>query len=45
MHGVKLPGQRLPARDFDREAADVQVRVAALNGLTAPGAPITAVAG
>ena len=32
MHCVKLLGQRLMARDFDRQIAEVQVRVAILNG-------------
>ncbi|MCA3506994.1 MAG: IS5/IS1182 family transposase, partial [Rhodobacter sp.] len=37
----KLPGQRLMARDIDRQVAEVQVRVAVLNGSTAPGIPVT----
>ncbi|MCA3437578.1 MAG: IS5/IS1182 family transposase, partial [Rhodobacter sp.] len=41
MHCVKLPGQRLMARDFDRQVAAFQVRVAILNGSTAPGIPVT----
>ncbi|MGY9040102.1 MAG: IS5/IS1182 family transposase, partial [Rhodobacterales bacterium] len=41
MHCVKLLGQRLMARDFDRQVAEVQVRVAILNGYTALGIPIT----
>lgn len=41
MHCVKLPGQRLSAREFDRQAAEFQVRVVVLNGFTAPGMPIT----
>ena len=45
MHCVKLLGQRLSARDFDRQVADFQVRVAVLNGFTALGTPITEVAG
>ncbi|WP_128515196.1 IS5 family transposase [Tabrizicola thermarum] len=45
MHCVKLLGQRLSARDFDRQVAEFQVRVAVLNGLTALGTPITEVAG
>jgi hypothetical protein len=45
MHCVKLLRQRLSARDFDREIAEVQVRVAVLNGFTALGTPITEVAG
>ena len=41
MHCVKLLGQRLSARDFDRQVAEFQVRVAVLNGFTALGTPIT----
>ena len=39
MHCVKLLGQRLSARDFDRQVAEFQVRVAVLNGFTALGTP------
>ena len=45
MHCMKLLGQRLMARDFDRQVAEFQVRVAVLNGFTALGTPITEVAG
>ena len=45
MHCVKLMGQRLMARDFDRQVAEFQVRVAVLNGFTALGTPVTEVAG
>lgn len=38
---VKLRGQRLMARDFDRQLAEFQVRVAVLNGFTEIGTPIT----
>ena len=41
MHCVKLLGQRLAARDFDRQVAEFQVRVAVLNGFTALGIPVT----
>jgi transposase len=41
MHCVKLMGQRLMARDFDRQVAELQVRIAVLNGYTALGIPIT----
>jgi hypothetical protein len=37
--------QRLSARDFDRQVAEFQVRVAVLNGFTALGTPVTEVAG
>lgn len=45
MHCVKLLGQRLMARDFDRQVTEFQVRVAALNGYTARGIPFTKVVG
>ena len=45
MHCVKLPGQRLMARDFDRKVAEFQVRIAILNGFTALGIPAIKVAG
>ena len=45
MHCVKLLGQRLSARDFDRQVAEFQVRVAVLNGFTALGIPVTEAAG
>ena len=38
---AKLLGQRLMARDFDRQLAEFQVRVAVLNGFTALGIPVT----
>jgi len=38
---MKLLGQRLMARHFDRQVAEVQVRIAILNGYTALGIPIT----
>ncbi len=41
MHCVKLLGQRLMARDFDRQVAEFQVRVAVLNGYTALDIPVT----
>ena len=41
MHCVRLLGQRLAARDFDRQVAEFQIRVAVLNGFTALGTPIT----
>ena len=45
MHCVKLLGQRLMARDFDRQVTEFQVRVAVLNGFTALGIPVTQAAG
>ena len=45
MHCVKLLGQRLMARDFNRQVAEFQVRVAILNGFTALGIPVTKVVG
>ena len=41
MHCVKLLGQSLMARDFDRQVAELQVRAAVLNGYTALGIPVT----
>jgi hypothetical protein len=45
MYCVKLLGQRLMARDFDRQVAEFQIRVAVLNGYTDLGIPVTKVAG
>ena len=45
MHCVKLLGQRLSARDFDRQVAELQVRIAVLNGYTALGIPVTEAVG
>jgi transposase len=45
MHCMKLLGQRVMARDFDRQVAEVQVRVAILNGYTALGIPVTKAVG
>ena len=42
---AKLLGQRLMARDFDRQVAEFQVRVAVLNGFTAIGIPVTEAVG
>ncbi len=38
---MKLLGQRLVARDFDRQVAEIQIRAAILNGFTALGIPVT----
>ena len=45
MHCVKLLGQRLSARNFDRQVVEFQIRVAVLNGFTALGTPITETVG
>jgi hypothetical protein len=45
MHCVKLLGQRLMARDFNRRVAEVQVRIAIMNGYTALGIPVTKAVG
>lgn len=45
MHCLKLLGQRLMARDFDRQLAEVQIRIAVMNGYTALGIPITEAVG
>lgn len=41
MNCIKLLGQKLMARDFDRQTAEIQVRIAILNRYTALGIPIT----
>ena len=45
MHCMKLLGQRLMARDFDRQVAEIQIRIAVMNGYTALGIPVTEPAG
>lgn len=41
MHCVKLLGQRPMARGFDRQVAELPVRIAVLNGYIALGIPAT----
>ena len=41
MHCVKLLGQRLMARDFDRQVAEVQIHIAVMNRYTTLGIPVT----
>jgi len=41
MHCVKLLGQSLMARDFERQVAEIQIRIVVLNRYTALGIPIT----
>ena len=41
MHCVKLLGRGLMARDFDRQVAELQFRIAVLNRYTALGIPVT----
>ena len=41
MHCIKLLGQSLMSRDFDRQVAEIQIRVAVLNRYTALGIPVT----
>jgi DNA repair photolyase len=41
MNCIKLLGQSLMARDFDRQVAELQVRIAVLNRYTALGIPVT----
>jgi hypothetical protein len=40
MHCVNLLGQRLMAPNFDRQVAEIHVRVAVLNAFSALGTPI-----
>lgn len=42
---MKLRGHRLMTRDFDRQVAELQVRIAVLNGYTALGMPVTEAVG
>ena len=41
MNCMKLLGQKLMARDFDRQTAELQVRIVILNRFTALGIPVT----
>lgn len=45
VHCVKLLGRRLVTRDFDRQVAEFQIRVAVLSGLTALGIPVNEAVG
>ncbi len=45
MHCVKLLRQSLMARDFGRQAAELQIRAAVLNRYTALGIPVTELVG
>ena len=45
MHCMKLLGQSLMARDFDRQVAEIHVRIAVLNRYTVLGIPVTEPAG
>ena len=40
MHCMKLLGQSLMARDFERQVAEIQIRIAVLNRYTALGIPV-----
>ena len=41
MNCMKLLGQSLMARDFERQVAEIYIRIAALSRYTALGIPIT----
>jgi len=45
MRCLKLLGERVMSRDFDRQVAELQIRAAILNRFTALGTPITQRAG
>ena len=45
MHCVKLQGQSLMVQDFDRQVAELQVRIVVLNGYTALGISVTEAVG
>lgn len=42
---MKQLGQSVMARDFDRQVAEIQVRMAVLNRYTALGVPVTEAVG
>ena len=45
MNCIKLLGQRLAVRNFDRQVAEVQICAVILNGFTALGIPQTVTIG
>ena len=45
MNCIKLLGQSVMARDFDRQVAEIQIRIAVLNRYTALGIPVTEAVG
>ena len=45
MNCIKLLGQSLMARYFERQVTELQVRIAVLNGYTALGIPLTVTSG
>ncbi|GLK65227.1 IS5-like element ISPko3 family transposase [Paracoccus kondratievae] len=45
MHCMKLLGQRLTAREFDCQVAELHIRMAVMNGYTALGIPVTETVG
>ena len=45
MNCVKLLGQKLMSRDFDRQVAEVQIRAAVMNRFTALGISVTVALG
>ena len=45
MRCLKLLGERVMSRDFDRQVAELQIRAAILNRFTTLGTPITKRAG
>ena len=44
-HCIKLLGQSLMSRDFHRQVAEIQIRIAVLNRYTAVGIPVTEAVG
>ena len=41
MHCIKLLGQSLMVRDFERQVAEIKIRIAVLNRYTVLGIPVT----
>ena len=40
MNCMKMIGSMLAARDFDRQTAELHIRIAILNRFTVPGIPV-----
>ncbi|EIE52834.1 hypothetical protein C357_01835 [Citreicella sp. 357] len=45
MNCIKLLGQSVMARDFDRQVAEIQIRIAVRNRYTTLGIPVTEAVG
>ncbi len=45
MHRVELRDRRLSAREFDRQLAELPIRIAGIDGFTALGIPVARAVG